>query len=138
MYASVEWKEGMTFTGTARSGYEVQLSASASVGGAEDGFRPLELMALSLASCTGMDVLSILRKKRQEIHDYKVDIDVKQPNEHPYIFTHITVHYTITGKDINPQAVDRAIELSRTRYCPASAMLEKAAEIEHTYTIVEA
>ena len=82
MQAQVNWKEGMSFTGTADTGFEVPLGASEAVGGANDGFRPLELMLVSLAGCTAMDVLSILRKKRQEVTDFKVSVDADRSDEH--------------------------------------------------------
>lgn len=138
MKAAVTWKEGMSFTGTADSGFEVALGASEAVGGADDGFRPMELIAIGLAGCTGMDVLSILRKKREEITNFKVDVKTERAAQHPHVFTNIHVHYTIEGKSIKPASVERAIELSETRYCPAQAMLLKAAPITHTYEILEA
>lgn len=137
MYASVKWHEGMSFTGTAKTGFEVSLGAHPKVGGKNDGFRPLELMAVSLAGCTGMDVISILQKKRQDITDFTVEIEVEQADSHPHVFTLIRVNYVITGKDVDPKAVERAIELSATRYCPASAMLEKATPIEHEFKIIQ-
>jgi len=138
MYAGVKWGGGLSFTGTARSGFEVKLGGSPSTGGSDDGFRPLELMGISLAGCTGMDVISILQKKRQEITGFEVRIDVEQVDAHPHVFTRIAVTYIVTGHEVDPEAVSRAIELSRDRYCPASAMLEKAVAIEHDYEIVPA
>jgi putative redox protein len=137
MQASVTWDHGLTFTGTADSGFEVALGAAPAVGGDDDGFRPLELMAISLAGCTGMDVISILSKKRQEITGFNVRVDAERADEHPKVFTSITVHYEVRGRNIDPKAVERAIELSETRYCPAQGMLAKAVSIEHTYTIEE-
>lgn len=138
MYAGVKWHGGLSFTGTAKTGFEVNLGAHPDVGGANDGFRPLELMAVSLAGCTAMDVISILQKKRQDVKNFEVKIDVEQADKHPHVFTKIDVHYVITGSEIDPSAVERAIELSKTRYCPASNMLEKATPIEHTYEIITA
>jgi len=138
MNAAVTWKEGMSFTGTADSGFEVALGASEAVGGADDGFRPMELIAIGLAGCTGMDVLSILRKKREDITRFKVDVKTERAEQHPRVFTRIHVHYTIEGKSIKSTSVERAIELSETRYCPAQAMLLKATPITHTYDILEA
>ncbi len=138
MYAGVKWHSGLSFTGTAKTGFEVNLGAHPDVGGANDGFRPLELMAISLAGCTGMDVISILQKKRQDVSDFEVKVDVEQAEDHPHVFTKISVRYIVTGNDIDPAAVERAIELSRTRYCPASNMLDKAAPIEYEYEIVPA
>jgi putative redox protein len=135
MQASVTWEDGLTFKGTADSGFIVDLGGDPAVGGADDGFRPLELMLVSLAGCTGMDVISILRKKRQQVTDFKVAVEADRAGEHPKVFTAVRVHYTITGTDVDPKAVERAIELSETKYCPAQAMLVEAVPIKHTYEI---
>lgn len=135
MKANVTWDHGLTFAGTADSGFTIGLGGDPAVGGDDDGFRPMELMLISLAGCTGMDVISILRKKRQDVTDFKVDVSAERAGEHPKTFTDITIHYTVRGHDVDPKAVARAIELSETRYCPAQAMLVKAASIEHTFTV---
>ena len=134
MYASVKWHNGLVFTGSAQSGFELPLSS----GNENTGFRPLELLAVGLAGCTGMDVISILEKKRQEVTDFQVNVDILERSEaYPKIWTRAKVEYIITGKNIDPAAVERAIELSTTKYCSASGMLEKAVQIEHEYKIIE-
>ncbi|KAA3645530.1 MAG: OsmC family peroxiredoxin [Chloroflexi bacterium] len=138
MGATVTWKEGMSFTGTAPSGYSIDLGASKSVGGAEDGFRPMELMALSLAGCTGMDVISILQKKRQQVTDFEVRVDTKSADQHPHVWVDVEVEYIVTGHDIDPTAVERAMQLSSERYCPAQNMINKAVDIKLKYKIIEA
>lgn len=138
MYAGVKWNGGMAFTGSAQTGFEVKLDAHPDVGGENDGFRPLELMGVSLAGCTAMDVISILKKKRQDVSGFEVQVDVERADDHPHVFTKIDIKYIVTGKDIDPAALERAIELSQTRYCSASAMLAEAAPIHTTYEIVEA
>lgn len=137
MNAYVTLKEGMSFEGSADSGFTVSLGASQAVGGADDGFRPMELIAIGLAGCTGMDVISILRKKREDVTGFKVEVSTERADEHPRIFTNIHLHYTIEGQAIKRASVERAIELSENRYCPAQAMLEKAAPITHSYDIKE-
>jgi putative redox protein len=137
MEAKVVWKDRLSFTGHADTGFEVPLGANPEVGGDNDGFRPMELMALSLAGCTGMDVISILQKKRQEVTGFEVQVHADQASSHPYVFTKIVVEYRIQGQGVDPAAVERAIELSKDRYCPAQAMLDKAVTIEHTFTITE-
>ena len=129
MEAKVVWQDRMTFTGRADTGFELPLGASPTVGGDNDGFRPMELMALSLAGCTGMDVISILRKKRQEVTGFEVQVHADQASDYPHVFTHIVVEYLIKGQGVDPAAVERAIELSATKYCPAQAMLDKAVTI---------
>jgi len=137
MDAKVTWKGNLSFTGTADSGYTIPLGTDPSVGGDEDGFRPLELMAVSLAGCTGMDVISILRKKKQAVTGFEVRVHADKADDFPKVFTHITVEYIVTGHAVDPTAVARSIELSVTKYCPAQAMLSKAVIIDHKYTILE-
>jgi putative redox protein len=137
MNASVTWSQGMSFTGKAGSGFEVLLGADPAVGGADDGFRPLELMALSLAGCTAMDVLSILTKKKQDVVAFDVRVDAEQAQEFPKVFTRATITYLITGHAVDEVAVLRAIELSATKYCPAQAMLGKVVPMDLVYEIHE-
>lgn len=138
MEAKLAWKGRLTFTGSAESGFTVPLGTDPSVGGDNDGLRPMELIAIGLAGCTGMDVISILQKKRQEVIDFEVKVHATRADEHPKVFTHVTLEYLVTGHQVDPAAVERAIELSKTKYCPAQAMLEKTVKIEHIYTIREA
>lgn len=137
MDASVTLNKRMTFTGKADSGFSVTLDAAPSVGGDDSGFRPMELMLLSLAGCTAMDVISILRKKRQKVTDFQVKVHAEQAAEYPKVFTDIKVTYIVHGVNVNPEAVRRSIELSETKYCPAQAMLVQAVPISHTFEIVE-
>lgn len=138
MHATVTWKSRLTFTGKADTGFQVTLGASPSAGGDDDGLRPMELIALGLAGCTAMDVISILRKKRQEVTRFEVGVEARQADEHPHVFTSIRLTYRVWGKEIDEKAVQRAIELSETKYCPAQAMLGQVVPIELTYEISEA
>lgn len=137
MDAITTWKGGLTFTGTANTGFEVPLGASSKVGGDEDGFRPLELIAVGLAGCTAMDVISILQKKRQEITGFEVEVHAERAKEHPRVFTRAVIEYFVTGYDLQEKAVVRAIELSDSRYCPVQAMLGQVMPLEHKYQIFE-
>lgn len=138
MLAKVTWKRRLSFDGCADSGFVVPLGASEGVGGDEDGFRPMELIAIGLAGCTAMDVISILQKKRQEVTAFQVAAHAEQANDHPKVFTHILLEYHVTGKAVDPGAVLRAIELSATKYCPAQGMLAQVVPIELKYFIYEA
>jgi putative redox protein len=129
---------GMRFEVEAGSGHHVTLDAAEHGGGHNEGFRPMELLLVGLAGCTGMDVISILRKKRQDVTAYEVHITGVRAEEHPMVFVEITVEHIVTGHRIQPEAVARAIELSEERYCGAGAMLGKVAHLTHTYHIVEA
>ncbi len=133
----VTWKGDMHFTATADTGFSLTLDAAPAVGGQDMGFRPLELMLISLAGCTGMDVISILKKKRQDVTDFEVRVEAEQAGEHPHVYTDIHVAYIVRGQDVDPVAVERSIELSETKYCPAHAMLSQAANIISSYEIVE-
>jgi putative redox protein len=135
METKITWNEALSFSGTASSGFTLKLGADPAVGGDNDGFRPMELLALSLGGCTGMDVISILKKKRQEVTGFEVRINAEQSPEHPKVFTHILIEYLVEGEQIDPSAVERAIELSSTRYCPVQHMLDKNVIIEHQYQI---
>lgn len=137
MYAQVDWHHGLSFTGTADSGFTVNLGGKKAAGGDEDGFRPLELFLVGLGGCTGMDVISILRKKRQDVTDFRVSVSAETAAEHPHVFTSIQIHYTFEGHQIDSNAVERAILLSETKYCPAQAMLSQVAAIHSSYEIIE-
>ena len=129
---------GMRFEVEAGSGHHVTLDAAEHGGGHNEGFRPMELLLVGLAGCTGMDVISILRKKRQQVTGYEVDVTGVRAEDHPMVFVEITVEHIVTGHHIQPEAVAHAIELSEGRYCGAGAMLGKVARLTHTYRIVEA
>lgn len=138
MKSKAVWKGGLAFTGTANERYLIPMDADKSVGGQDMGFRPLQLLAIGLVGCTGMDVISILKKKRQEVTEFEVTAEIERADQHPKVFTKILITYTVTGKGIDRQAVERAVELSETTYCGAQAMLAKTAEISHEIIIKEA
>jgi len=138
MTARAILETGMRFDAESGSGHHVTLDADEHGGGEDSGFRPMELLLVGLAGCTGMDVISILRKKRQDMTGYEVHVWGVRAEEHPMVFVEITVEHVLTGHQIQPEAVARAIELSKERYCGAGAMLGKVAHLTHTYRIVEA
>lgn len=137
MNANVTWQGGMAFTGAAGSGFTVNLDAEPAVGGQDGGFRPMELMALSLAGCTAMDVISILQKKRQDVRAFQVQVHAKRASEHPKVFVGARIEYHLTGLNLDEAAVLRAIDLSAQRYCPAQAMLGKVMQLDLEYVIYE-
>ena len=100
MDAKVIWQQGLHFSGTAETGFEVPLGADEQAGGANDGFRPLELMAISLAGCTAMDVISILKKKQQVVTAFEVRVQADQAQEFPKVFTHALITYLVTGHSL--------------------------------------
>lgn len=137
MEAKVIWKTGLGFTGTSDSGFTLPLGAKSEIGTPNDGFRPVELLAIGLAGCTAMDVISILEKKKEQVSSFEVTVHAPRAAEHPKVFTQAEIVFHLTGKNIDPAAVERAIELSSTKYCPAHAMLEKAFPITTRYEIIE-
>ncbi|BBB49009.1 OsmC family protein [Pelolinea submarina] len=135
MDAKVIWKNRMSFDGTSDSGFTVPLGTTPEVGGDDDGFRPLELLAVGLAGCTAMDVVSILTKKRQELTSFEVRVHADRQDEHPKVFTHLTIEYVLSGNDLSHEAVERAVQLSAEKYCPAQAMFAKIVPIDLKITI---
>lgn len=138
MKASIKWDHGLSFLGQADSGFALQLGGSKSAGGDDDGIRPMEVILVGLIACTGMDVISILQKKRQKVTGFEVRATAEQAETYPKVFTHILVEYVITGHNVQSADVERAIELSRTKYCSAHAMLSQVVPIEMQYEIVPA
>jgi putative redox protein len=137
MKATVQWKEDMIFLGMPDSGFPVQLDADSSFGGTNQGVRPMEMVALGLAGCTGMDVLSVLRKKRQRVTQFEVRLNAPRSAEHPKVFTSALITYIVTGTNVDEAAVIRSIELSMTKYCPVQVMLSQAFPMEIHYEIYE-
>ena len=137
MDAVLKLEQGMRFTGSANSGFEVTMDSVPAVGGDDSAPRPMETILLGLCGCTAMDVISILRKKRQAVSGLEVKAHAEQADTHPKVFTTIALEYIVTGQDVEPKAVERAIQLSAERYCPAHAMLGQVADITTQYEIVE-
>lgn len=135
--ARVTLLEGMRFKGVAPSGQELVMDAAEDAGGQGKGPRPLELLLVALGGCTGMDVISILRKKRLDVTGYEITVRAERAVEHPRVYTAIELEHTVRGRGIAPEAVARAIELSDYKYCSVMAMLRLATPISSTYHIVE-
>src|SRR6266566_1234103 len=134
--ATVTFLDGMHFVGDI-GGIRIDLDAEESVGGVGAGPQPHRLLLQAMAGCTAMDVLSILRKKRQQVSGLSVEVQGSRADQHPRVYTRIEVLYRVRGQNVDPQAVARAIELSATRYCPVIAMLGKVAEVRTRYAIEE-
>lgn len=133
-----KWQNGMCFEAETGSGHRLVLDAADYNGGEDKGPRPMEMLLVALATCAAMDILSILRKKRQHISGYEVRVHGDRTEEHPRVFVDITIEHVFTGYSIQKQAVERAIALTEERYCGASAMLGKTAKVTHTFRIIEA
>ena len=127
---------GLTFIAKGDSNHYLVLDTVPAVGGSDAASQPMELMLISLGGCTGMDVVSILKKKRVNFDSLEINVNGERSVEHPKVFNRIEVEFVVKGDNVPPNAVERSIFLSATRYCPASAMLRKAAKIEYKYKIL--
>lgn len=134
--ASVRLESGMHFVGDA-GGFRVDTDADESFGGEGGGAQPMRLLLLGVAGCTAMDVISILRKKRQRVSGLEVEARGSRADEPPRVYREIEIVYRVKGRGIDPKALERAIELSESRYCPTVAMIGRAADIESRYEIEE-
>ncbi len=137
MDATVTLIEGLAFRAAARSGHTVTLDAAVEAGGENRGLRPMEMLLLGVGGCTGMDVVSILRKMRQDVTGYEVRLHAERAAEHPRVFTTIEIEHVVRGHGVRLESVRRAVELSATRYCSASAMLGKVAAIRQRIRVVD-
>ena len=137
MKARVKWVEDITFVGEADSGHAVVMDAAVENGGNNRGMRPMEMLLVGMGGCTAFDVLLILKKARQPVTDCEVLVDAERATDHPTVFTRIRVHYRIRGKGLAEAHVKRAVDLSAHKYCSASMMLGKTAEMSHDYEILE-
>ncbi len=137
MEAVVKLDQRMRFTGTADTGFDVVMDSDGSVGGDNTGPRPMELILIGLCGCTAMDVISILRKKRQSVSKLEVKAHADRADAHPKVFSDIQLEYFVTGDNVDPKAVERAIQLSADRYCPAQAMLGQVVNMSTSFIILE-
>lgn len=136
MKASIDLIDGVAFEGTADSGHKITIDGPPEYGGRNLGARPMELVLLGLGACTAFDVVHILRKSRHEVTSCRVELEADRADQVPKVFTNIRVRYVISGKNLQDKAVKRAVELSAEKYCSASIMLAKTANITHDYEIV--
>ena len=137
MKAIVKQVEGLTFVAKADSNHWIVIDGPKEYFGSEAAPRPMELLLISLGSCTASDVAAILKKKRVKLEGFEVNLEAERKDEHPKVFTKIHIEFIFYGKEIREEDVRRAIELSQNKYCPISAMLRKAVEISYSYKIVE-
>ena len=137
MNATVRWTKAMQFSGAGAAGTTITMDARPEHGGLGAGPSPMETVLLALGGCTGMDVVSVLRKMRAPLEGLEMRITAKRAEEHPKVFTRIALEYTFAGAGLRPDQVSRAVELSQTRYCSVSAMLKQVAELTYAWRIVQ-
>lgn len=138
MKARVKWLQDVTFVGESASGHAVVMDGPPELGGRNIGIRPMEMLLLGMGGCTSFDVINILKKSRQSVVDCEVQLEADRADTEPKTFTRIHVHFVITGNDLSDKHVKRAVQLSAEKYCSASIMLGKMAEISHDYEIRQA
>ncbi|HET9700572.1 MAG TPA: OsmC family protein [Burkholderiales bacterium] len=137
MKARVNWVEDMTFLASSGSGHALVMDAAPELGGHNLGPRPMELVLMGTGGCTAIDVVHILRKGRHAVYGCAVDLQAERAEQDPKVFTRIHFHFIVSGKGLKPEAVERAIKLSAEKYCSASIMLGKTADITHDFELVE-
>ncbi|WP_084090402.1 OsmC family protein [Andreprevotia lacus] len=138
MKTRLKWVEAVSFLAESGSGHAVLMDGAPEGGGRNLGPRPMELVLMGTVGCSTYDVIHILKKGRADVRDCVVDVDADRAETDPKVFTRIHMHFTVTGRGLKPEQVERAIKLSAEKYCSASIMLAKTAEITHDFVIVEA
>ena len=136
MKCRIKWLDHMSFVGESGSGHSVVMDGAPDAGGRNLGVRPMEMLLLGLGGCTSFDVVSILQKSRQQLVDCEVEIEAERADTIPKVFTRIHLHFIVTGRDLDPAKVAKAVGLSADKYCSASRMLEKTAAITHDFEVV--
>ena len=137
MECVVKWLDGMTFVAETGTGHIVTMDGAPDAGGRNLAPRPMEMVLAGTGGCTAFDVVLILKRSRQEVTGCSVSMKAERADTEPKVFTRIHFHYTLRGRGLKPESVERAIRLSAEKYCSASAMLAKTAEITHDWEIVE-
>jgi putative redox protein len=138
MKARVKWIEQVAFLGETESGHGVVMDGAPAGGGRNLGPRPMEMLLIGAGGCTSYDVITILKKSRQAVTDCYVELTAERAETDPKVFTSVHMHFVVKGRDIKPEVVEKAIKLSAEKYCSASIMLGKVADITHDFEVVQA
>jgi putative redox protein len=136
MKTTIRWAGDASFIAESESGHHVTMDGPPDFGGKNAGPRPMEMLLMGLGGCTSFDVVLILKKSRQDVRDCVAEITAERAETDPKVFTKIHIHFVVTGKDLDPKRVEKAVTLSEEKYCSASIMLGKTAEITHDIEIV--
>ena len=137
MKATIKWLDGVSFEGVSESGHSVVMDGAPESGGKNLGMRPMEMLLIGLGGCTSYDVVTILKKSRQDVKDCSAEITAERAENIPKVFTKIHIHFILEGNNLDVSVVERAINLSATKYCSASIMLEKSVIITHDFKIID-
>jgi putative redox protein len=135
--AKLTYTNGLQFVGQADSGHAIVLDSDSGVGGQNSGLRPMELLAIGLGGCSGMDVASILKKKKEKLSGLEINVEAKKAEDHPQKYTDMRIEFIVKGKNLSEEAVKKAIQLSMDKYCSVKATLEGTAAISFNYKIIE-
>ena len=135
--AKISWVEGALFVAESGSGHTFTMDGAPDVGGRNLGARPMEVMLMGMGGCTAIDVVSMLKKQRQDIEGVEVSLSAERAGEHPMVYTEVKLVYTVRGRKLNRALVERAVSLSDEKYCSATAMFKKTAKITHEVVLVE-
>jgi putative redox protein len=138
MKARIKWIQDVMFLGESGSGHSAVMDGAPEAGGRNLGFRPMEMVLLGLGGCSAFDVMMILKRGREQVTDCVVELDAQRAETDPKVFTKIEMRYTVTGRSLDRKKVERAVSLSAEKYCSASAIMAKTAEITHSIEIIEA
>ncbi len=137
MKARVKWVDGAMMVGESGSGHAIVMDGAPEYGGRDMGVRPMEMLLLGLGGCTEFDVVHILKRGRHELAACEVEIEAERADKDPKVFTKIHVHFKVSGPGLTDKVVSRAVKLSAEKFCSASLMLSKAAEITHDYEVID-
>jgi putative redox protein len=135
--AKVSWVDGALFVAEGGSGHTITMDGAADIGGRNLASRPMEVVLMGMGGCTAIDVVSMLRKQRQDIEGVEVSLSAERASEHPMVFTEVKLVYTVRGRKLNKALVERAVSLSDEKYCSATAMIKKSAKVSHEVVLVE-
>jgi putative redox protein len=137
MKARVKWVENVAFLGETETSHAILMDGAPAAGGRNLGPRPMEMLLLGAGGCTSFDVMSILKKTRQHVTDCHVELEAERAETDPKVFTKIHMHFVVKGRDIKPEAVEKAIKLSAEKYCSASIMLGATAIVTHDFEVIQ-
>jgi putative redox protein len=137
MKAKIIYVKGLQFVGEADSGHGIVMDGDPSAGGRDTGVRPMELLLLGIGGCSGMDVVSVLKKKKQKVTGFEINVKAQRTEEYPRKLTVIDIEFEVRGRHISEEAVRKAVDLSMNKYCSVKATLEGSAKITFSYKITE-
>lgn len=136
MKAAVSLKSGVCFEATTGTGHTIVMDGPEESGGSNQGGRPMEMLLVGMGGCTAYDVVTMLRKGRQDVRECRVEIDAQRASDPPKVFTQIHLHYSFEGENLQASKIERAINLSTEKYCSATVMLAETARVTHSYEII--